>query len=232
MQLAHTSLKKTARIAGLLYLAGGLFTPFSIVYVPKQIITPGDSAATFNHLLDNEFLFRTGILSSLISSVLLLVLALVLYRLFRQVSGFLSKLLVAFVIVQVPIIFISEVFNISALMVAKNELLSSFDLVQRQHFATLFLSMHNFGITVVEMFWGLWLLPYGILVYRSGFIPRVLGILLIIGGIGYTIDSCTFVLFPAYREFTRLAAFGFSALAELPIMLWLLIKGVKGTGEV
>jgi hypothetical protein len=134
--------------------------------------------------------------------------------------------------VQVPIIFISEVFNISAMMIAKGEMLASADAVQRQQFTMLFLSLHNYGIMVVEMFWGLWLLPYGLLVYKSGFIPRVLGILLVIAGVAYTIDSCTFILLPEYRAFTKPVAFSFSALAELPIMFWLLIKGVRTNTRV
>jgi len=224
-----TLVKKTARLAGLLYFILAITGFYAIMYVPKQIMVKGDAAATAHNILANEFLFRTGIVSNLVSVTTFLFLAFVLYRLFKQVSERQAKALVALVIVQVPIVFVIETCKITSLMILKGEALKTFAPEQLQDLSMLFLKIHTYGIQTVEIFWGLWLIPFGQLVYKSGFIPRVLGILLIVAGIGYTIDSLTFVLFPNYRQFTQPIALTFSGLGELSIILWLLIKGIKIT---
>lgn len=227
MEQTIDSLKKTARLAGFLYLIMGLTAFYGIMYVPKQIIVQGDAAATANNILANELLFRTGIAGHLISVTLFLCLAFVLYRLFKQVNEHLAKLMIALVIVQVPIVFIIETFRITSLLILKGEVLKVLEPVHLQNLAFLFLKVHGYGIMTLEIFMGLWLLPFGQLVYKSGFIPRILGVLLIIAGISYTIDSFTFILFPNYRVFTQLPALTFSGIGEISILLWLLIKGVK-----
>ena len=138
-----------------------------------------------------------------------------------------SKLLVALVIVQIPAVFIMEAFNITSLMIFKGEILKTFELSQRQDLAMLFLKINDYGSLPLEMFWGLWLIPFGQLVYKSGFIPRILGILLITAGIAYMIDSFISLLFPSYRAFVHQPTLLFVAIGEISIMLWLLIKGVK-----
>ena len=194
------STKKTARIAGLLYLLLAITGAYSIIYIPSKIIVPGDVAATANKILANEFLFRTGIISDLISNTIFVVLVLVLYRLFRQVNTNNAKLMVALVIVQIPL---------------------------RQDLAMLFLSINSYGTIAIEMFWGLWLLPFGLLVYKSGFIPRVFGYLLIIGGAAYIIESLTHILLPDYSAFVSQFTIVLYTIGELSIIFWLLIKGVK-----
>ena len=221
------STKKTARIAGLLYLLLAITGAYSIIYLPLKIIVPGDVAATANKILANEFLFRTGIISDLISNTIFVVLVLVLYRLFRQVNTNNAKLMVALVIVQIPLVFISEAFNIAALMLFKGEIMKTFELSQRQDLAMLFLSINSYGTIAIEMFWGLWLLPFGLLVYKSGFIPRVFGYLLIIGGAAYIIESLTHILLPDYSAFVSQFTIVLYTIGELSIIFWLLIKGVK-----
>ena len=220
--------KKTARIAGLLYLILAITGAYSIMYVPSQIIVRGDAAATANNLLANEFLFRTGIVSSLISSIIFVFLVLVLYRLFKQLNEHQAKLMFAFVIVQIPIAFLIEAFNITSVMILKGEVLKILELNQKQDFAMLFLKVHNYGTVILEIFWGLWLIPFGQLVYKSGFIPRILGVLLITGGIGYIIESLSFLLFPSYHSFVSQFTIVLYSIGELAMILWLLIKGVKG----
>jgi hypothetical protein len=227
MEINSSSLKKTAKFAGLLYLLLVITGIYGIMYVPSQIIAPGDSVSTAKNILSNEFLFRTGFLNDIISNTIFLFLVLVLYRLFKQVNENLAKLMVALVIVQIPVAFMMEAFNIASLMIIKGEILKTFELSQRQDLAMLFLKINDYGTLPLEMFWGLWLLPFGLLVYKSEFIPRIFGILLVTGGIAYMIDSIIGILFPNYSSFVKYPTLLLVAIGEISITLWLLIKGVK-----
>lgn len=219
--------RKIARLAGLLYLILGVAGFYSLMYVSPKIIVRGDAMTTARNILANEFLFRTGVVSNLFSAVVFIFLALVFYRLFKAVNPHQAKALVALVIVQVPIIFLLETCKLISLLILKGDVVKVAEPDQLPNLAFLFLKIHGYGILVVELFWGLWLIPLGQLVYRSGFIPRLLGVLLLLAGMGYTVDSLTFMLFPEYRSFTRLPAYGLSGLGELSIILWLLIKGIN-----
>src|SRR3990172_650488 len=225
MEMNSSSLKNTARLAGLLYLLLIITGAYCVMYVPSQIIGRGDAVATANNILANEFLFRTGIISDLISNTIWVFLVMVLYRLFKQVNERQAKLLVALVIVQIPAVFIMEAFNITSLMIFKGEILKTFELSQRLDLAMSFLKINDYGTLTLEMFWGLWLIPFGLLVYKSGFIPRILGILLFIAGIAYMIDSFISLLFPVYHTSVNQPILLFVGIGEISIMLWLLIKG-------
>jgi len=120
-----------------------------------------------------------------------------------------------------------EAFNVTSLMILKGEILKTFELSQRQDLAILFLNINEYGTLSLEMFWGLWLLPFGLLVYKSEFIPSILGILLLIGGIAYMIDSTVSILFPGYSAFVKYPTLLLVAIGEISITLWLIIKGVK-----
>jgi hypothetical protein len=221
------SSKNTARLAGVLYFIWILTGVYGIFFLPSQTVVKGNAAATANKILANEFLFRTGIVNDIISNTLWIFIALILYRLFKQVNERYTKLLVALVIVQIPAMFFMEAFNISSLMLFKGKILKSFELAQRQDLAMMFLDFNGYIALVLETFWGLWLIPFGQLVYKSGFIPRILGTFLILNGAAYVVHSFTSLLFPDYQATVRLFAFPFWILGEISIMLWLLIKGVK-----
>lgn len=227
MEQNITSLKSTARVAGLLYLILGVLAYYAMMYVPKRIFIGGDALSSANNILSNEFLFRTSIVSHLASAVTFLFLAFVLYKLFKNVNEHRAKVLVALIVVQVPIIFLLETFDLTSLMILKGQLFKSLTLAQVQELSLLFIKIHGYGIMIIEIFWGLWLIPFGQLVYKSVFIPRVLGILLFLAGIGYTFDSLTFMLFPGYHAFTQTVAFIFSGLGEGSTILWLLVIGAK-----
>ncbi len=222
-------MKRTARLAGLLYLILGITGFYGIMYVSRQVIVPGDVAATTSKILSKEILFRTGIASHLISVVTFMSMAFVLYKLLRNVNAQQAKLMVALVVVQVPIVFLIETCRLTSLMTLKGEVLATLEPRQQQDLAMVLLKYHTYGIIVLEIFFGLWLVPFGLLVCRCGFIPRILGVLLIMAGAGYTIDSFTFILLPAYRSFTRIPALSLSAIGELSTILWLLIKGVRSS---
>jgi hypothetical protein len=220
------STKKTARFAGLLYLIWILTGLYGIFYVPSRIMVPGDAVATANNILANEFLFRTSIFNDLVSSTLWVFMVLVLYRLFKSVGERQAKLMVALVIVQIPAAFFMEAFNITSLMILKGEILKTFELSQRQDLAMLFLKIGDYGVLTLELFWGLWLLPLAILVYRSRFLPRFVGVWLIINGFAYLVLSFTSLLLPQYKDIVSNIFFP-AMLGEIAFMLWLLIMGAK-----
>jgi hypothetical protein len=196
------------------------------MYVPSKIVVQGDAVATANNILANEFLFRTGIVSFLICNLIWVFFVLILYRLFKQVNEHQAKLMLALMLVIIPIAFVIEIFDITSIMILKGEIMKAFEPEQKHDLAMLFLNIHRYGLVIFNI-GGLWFIPFGQLVYKSGFIPRIFGILLIIGGIGYMIESLAFLLFPSYHSIV-LQNIGVSyGVGELSIMLWLLIKGVK-----
>jgi len=227
MEVKINSLKKTARLSGLLYLLMSIQAPIALLYVPSHIMVDGNPTATFNNILSNEFLFRLSIISQLTAAIIFLLVALVLYRLFRQVNEFQAKLLVAFVALQVPITFVIETLNFTSLMIAKGEILQTVQIGQKQDWAMLLLNIHDYGLLTSEIFWGLWLLPFGVLVYKSGFIPRIFGLCLFYGCICWISTSVTSLLFPAYHPFISKIVMKTGWIGEIPIMLWLIIMGVK-----
>ena len=227
METNLSSLQKTARLTGLLYLIWVITGVYGILYVSPKIIVQGDAVTTAKNMLSNEFLFRTGIINDIISNTIWVFLALALYRLFKQVNERQAKLLVALVIVQIPAVFIVEAFNVTSLMIFKGEILKTFELSQRQDLAMLFLNINDYGTLTLEMFWGLLLLPFGQLVYESRFIPRILGVFLILDGVALIILSFTSLLLPNYQTLVYQFSMPFWILGEISIMLWLLLKGVK-----
>ena len=221
-------MKKSARLTGLLYLIFVITGIYGMFYIPSQINMKGDAVTTAQNILSNEFLFRTSIINDIISNTLWVFLALALYRMFKQVNERQAKLLVALVIVQIPAVIFMETFNIASLMIFKGEILKTFELAQRQDLAMLFLRLGDYGVLILEAFWGLWLIPLAILVYRSKFLPRFLGVWLIITGVFYVILCFTSIMFPHYKDMVLHNVFALPAeLGEVAFMLWLLIMGTK-----
>jgi hypothetical protein len=221
-------IKKQARAAGLLYLLVLISAPIGLVYVPGQLYVRDNATATADHIRDSESLLRIGITSELFHQVICVFLVLALYRLFKPVSEPLARQMVILgALVSAPIVFINVLNEIAALiLVSGADFLAVFDKRQLDALALLFFRLHGQGINVVSIFWGLWLLPFGILVVRSGFIPRVLGILLIIAGAGYLASSFTTLLLPRYETLVDNVA-GILEFGELPIIFWLLIWGAR-----
>jgi hypothetical protein len=181
--------KKTARIAGLLYMIVVLSGIFSLMYVPGKLIITGDGSATVKNIIAGETLFRIGILSGFICYIAFLLLPLVLYKLLKSVHKKAAILMVALAIVSVPISFVNMFQKFAVLtLISKAEYLKAFDMVQLQTQVLLHLDFYNNGIKILTIFWGLWLLPFGYLVFKSGFLPKILGILLMIGCFGYLIN--------------------------------------------
>ena len=218
---------KAARIAGAVYLSMVITAPFSLIYVPEKLIVRGNAATTADNILAHETMFRLSILGDLVGQVIFICLAIALYRLLSGVNKTWAGLMVAFVLVSAAVGFLNTLNNIAALVLFRGgEFLTVFDKAQRDAFGMLFIRLHTQGIFIDEIFWGLWLFPFGLLVFRSGFLPRFLGVWLMINCFGYVILSATALFFPDYYQ----AAFRYSQpvlFGELAIMLWLLIKGAK-----
>jgi hypothetical protein len=218
---------KAARVAGAVYLSMAFTAPFSLIYVPSKLIVRGNATATADNILAHETMFRLSTLAELLGQVIFICLGFALYRLLRDVNRTWAWLMVGFVLVSAAVGFLNALNNSAALILFRGgEFLTVFDKPQRDALAMLFLRLHSHGHFINEIFWGLWLFPFGLLVFRSGFLPRVLGVWLMINCFGYLALSVTALFFPAYYEFAfRIAQpllFG-----ELAIMLWLLIKGAK-----
>jgi Domain of unknown function (DUF4386) len=221
------SLKKTARTAGLLYFIMAVSGGYGIMYVPSQLIVTGDLTTTTNNILNNDFLFRTGIFSNLVCQTVFVFLVLTLYRLFKHVNRSLTRTMFALVMVAVPIAFFIIFNQLYALLLLKEGFMKTFEPAQLQSLTMAFLKMYDYGNSVIGIFWGLWLIPFGQLAYMSGFIPKILGILLIIGGVSYVIDAFTFILYPGLNSLTNVLVGITSSIAELLMVLWLMIKGVN-----
>jgi hypothetical protein len=219
-------IQRQARRAGWLYLLVGLSAPFGLIYVPGRLIASGDATLTADHIRASEFLFRAGIASELFHQTVFIFLVLALYRLLKQVDESQARLMVILgALVSVPIVFMNVVYELAALaLVSGSDYLSVFNKAQLDALAYMFLRMHGQGIIVAGIFWGLWLFPFGALVIRSGFIPRLLGWFLILAGIGNLAGSCASILYPAYRHLIDPLVMIFQ-LGELPVLVWLLVWG-------
>jgi hypothetical protein len=225
------TIKATARRAGLLYLLIALTAPIGLLYVPSRLIVVADAAATAAHLRTDGWLLRLGIASELFHQTIGIFLALVLYRLFKSVNERRAMLLVVLVLVPVPIVFLNVLNEVAALIVVSGSggMLPAFAPRQIDALALFFLRLHGQGIVIASVFWGLWLFPFGMLVIRSGFIPRVLGVLLLLAGAAYLASAFTTLVLPAYGHAVGQVAL-LLEMGELPIILWLAIRGATRDG--
>ncbi len=219
---------KAGRVAGAVYLSTLPYALYFWSYLPGRLIVRGDAAATAENIVTHETLFRFWVFGGdLFAHVLLLCLAFLLYRLLRDVNGTWALLMVAFVLVSTAVGFLNSLNSIAALNLFRGgEFLAAVDKPQRDALAMLFLRLHSQGFLINEVFSGLWLFPLGLLVFRSGFLPRFLGVWLIVACFGWLFISVVAVIFPAYYD----GAFSFTqpvVLGEMAFALWLLIRGVK-----
>jgi len=221
-------IQKQARIAGLLYALVGVIAPIGLLYVPGKLIVSGNATATADRIRASESLLRLGIASELVHQTIGIFLVVALYHLFKNVNKTLAGLVVILgALVSVPIMFVNVLNDLAALILVKGpSYLSSFTQTQLDGLAYVFIRLHSQGINVAAIFWGLWLFPFALLVIQCGFIPRVLGYLMMVAGAGYLIDSFTTILLPQYAhavgQITMITDIG-----ELPIMFWLLIWGAR-----
>ena len=219
-----------ARVAGFLYLLLGV-SVYRLVYIPNKLLVPGNTEATTRNIADHQFLFRLGIVSDLLAAILAIFLVLTLYQLFKGVDRGLAVLMVILGGPMPGAVYFFNVLNdVAALLLVRgSDFMATFDKPHANALAMLFLRMHDYGVFANEIFWGLWLFPFGLLVWRSGFLPRILGVFLFIACAAYLILSLTGILFPQYltRVYSVVSP---GMMGEGPILLWLLIKGPRPPG--
>lgn len=210
------SVNKTARLAGALYLLLAPLGILGILYVPNTLIVEGNLAATASNILANESLYRLSMLSALAVQIVNLFVVLVLYTLLKPVNRNVGRLMVIFLFLGIPIAMLNEVNSAAALLVIHGT-------EPVYELMALFLEMHEFGIQIAGIFWGLWLFPMGYLVYKSNYIPKLIGVLLMVGCFGYLLDSVLFILAPGLG----VTVSQFTFIGEIALPLWLVIKGVN-----
>ena len=224
-----TENNRKARLAGFLYLLLVVTGILNLIYLPSQFIVWDDAAQTVEKIRNSESLFRWAIAIGIVSYLAFLFLALALYRLLSQVNKTYAWLMVLFVLVSIPVSFMNMLHKIDVLTLIGNaDLVSALDPAEIQFQVMYHLRAHNNGIQLSQIFWGLWLLPFGYLVYKSGFLPRILGILLMAGCAGYLIQFFGPFLWAGYRGSLLHTLAGIPAsIGELGICLWLLIAGAR-----
>jgi hypothetical protein len=219
--------KNPGRFAGLLYLVASIPGVFALLYVPSKLIVHGNAAATAHNIAASETLFRLGIAADLIGQALFIFVALALYDLLKGVNHRHALAMLTLILVAIPIAFLNEVNGMAAVVLVRGaDFLSLFDQPHRDAMAMLFLNLRGAGFDVAGIFWGLWLFPLGLLSYRSGFIPRILGVLLMIGCFAYLANSFTSLVLPRYEAMVHRWMSPLQAV-ELFFMLWLLIMGAR-----
>ena len=221
--------KKNARIAGILYLILIISGMFSLIYVPSKLIHWEDAAKTVHAISESQLLWKFGIISNLLCFTCFIFLPLALYRLLESVDKAQAILMVILAIVSVPISYLNIVNYIDVLSIINStEYLKLFTQDQLDYKVMSLLESYNNGNNVANIFWGLWLFPFGYLVYKSGFLPKFLGIMLMLGCFGYLSDFTGYFLFEGYGNtlFASIASIP-SSIGEIGICLWLLIIGIR-----
>ena len=217
-----------ARVAGVLYLVVAVLGGFSQLYVRSSVVLPGDATATAQNIRSAATLFRLGFVADLVSITAFLLVALVLYVLFEPVSRRLALAMVVFNAVSVAILSVNHINHAGALFAATSAgyttVAGTSDSAAQ---VMLFLDLHSQGYLIAEVFFGLWLLPLGYLAFKSGYFPRSLGVLLMVGAASYLVDVTATLLVPGAGKEVSLILATPAAIAEVAFLLWLVAKGAK-----
>lgn len=219
------SKKKIARIAGCCYLVVVITGVLNLGYIPSKLIVWDHPAETIERIRTATLLFKTGIFSAILCYIAFLILPFILYNLLHEINKTMAYVMVAFAVVSVPISLVNLNNKFAILTLIGNPTLDAFQLQTQVMF---YLDQYNSGIQLVSIFWGLWLFPFGYLVFRSAFLPKLLGIFLMAGCFGYLVNVTGKFFFTGYHE---LGISGFVALpasiGEIGICLYLLIMGIN-----
>ncbi|MEX0316030.1 MAG: DUF4386 domain-containing protein [Allomuricauda sp.] len=220
---------KTARLAGFFYFLIAITGIFSLMYVPSLLIVWDNPAETIANIKSSESLFRMEILSELLCYLFFIPLPLILYHLFKNINKNQTVLMAILAIVSVPISFIAVVHKLDVLSLIQGaEYLNTYNSEQIEAQVMLAFKSYYNGILAVQVFWSLWLFPFGYLVFKSGFLPKILGIFLMVGSVGYFMDFIGRVICSDYgslwiSDYITIPA----SIGELGTCLWLLIMGIN-----
>jgi hypothetical protein len=228
-----TSPKRLARIAGVLYLLVGIFGGFAEGFVEPKMYVAGNAAASAGNVVANSGLVRLGVVSDLLDQTFFVFLVLALYILLKHVNQNVARAMLVLVAIAATITCLNTVFEFEALRVATGAVsLGAIGTSGSNAVVLLLLDTQHYGIFIAQIFFGLWLVPLGYLAYQSkGWFPKWLGILLIVGGVCYLVDLLALFLVPDVDKVIH----GFitipSALAEITMVLYLLVIGVRTPKE-
>ena len=216
-----------ARSAGILYLAILILAGFNLFYVPALCTVPGDPAGTARKLMANELIYRLGILSDVVGAILFVFMILILYRLFKDVDPMHARLMVVSVSIAIAFALVNDLNQAAPLVLFSTSDYSGFNTPQLETLALIFLRLRGAGFEIVESFWALGLYPIGILVIKSRFFPRVIGILLIAASIAGLAYSFGLIVMPGRRQIITLLTMPIDSIGELSFAFWLLIRGAR-----
>lgn len=223
------SIKNNARLAGFLWLLIAVLAPFSILYIPSTLIVPGDAATTASNILASDGLFRLGIVGDSVVVLLEIALIAVLYVLLRPVNKTLA-LVVTFARLAMTVVMAVNVFNSLGVLLLSSDAkyLTVFEPGQLHALVLLFLNLHDSGVYIWQVIFGFHFFFLGYLVFKSGFFPRILGILLMVACLGYLVDSFGILFqFSGALSIVSSVLLAAGVIGELSFVLWLLIKGVN-----
>jgi hypothetical protein len=226
---SEINLRQEARTTGWIYFFFALMGIFSFAFAEPALFVANNATATAERMLANENLFRTDKAFAMLSGVLFIIIVWRLYQLFRPVDLRLSLLMVLLVAVTIPAALAGTALHLTAFQMFKGHLASTQELEIVREQAMVLLKLANNISQMLTLYWGLWLVPLGLLVYKSGFMPRWLGLLILINGAGYVVHCFAFLLFPA--QFKTILGFVFPTYfaGEIPFIFWLTIRGINPT---
>ena len=228
---ATISSKSRARIAGALYLIVAVFAAFSFNFATSTVYVPGDAAATAQNVAANVGLVRAGVIADLVQATAWIFTAMAFYLLLRHVNEGWARAMVILVAVGAAAVCLNKVFPVAALLVATEQsYVAAFGAAGSNALALLLLDIHHYGLLIAQVFYGLWLVPLGYLAYESGLFPRALGVALVVGGAGYLAGSLAVFLGAAFGEAFNTSVMILPTIAEVWLLGYLLVKGVRSPG--
>ncbi len=221
--------RRLARTAGVYYLVVAVLGGWAHGFVRAQTYVQGDAAATAENVLNNASLVRLGFVADLVQAVLMLFVVMALYRLLQHVNTNVARMMVMFVAVSVAITCLNLVFQFGSVLVAEDAgYAAAFGAQGSDGLVLLLLDLQHAGYLIAQIFFGLWLFPLGLLAYRSGMFPRVIGVLLMAGTVAYLTDALLQFLAPGVADaISAPALIPVVILAEVSMLAYLLVKGVR-----
>jgi hypothetical protein len=217
--------RKQARLAGLLYFLVALIAPYGLMVVPAKLLVPGDAHETALRIAANPGALHVGMATELVHQAIEVFMVLVLYQLFRPVQRMLARQMLVLGLIPIPMVFLNVLAEVAAGLFADAPTwLHAFDHAQLDALALLAMQLHAHGLQLAAFFWGLWLLPLGLVMLRSGFIPKVIGWCAIAASVGYVLGAGADILAPGLQAAVATPAFVLE-LCEPVMILWLLLGG-------
>ncbi len=223
-----SSPKRLARIAGLLYLIVAIFGGFAFGYVIAKVYVPGDATTTAANVVANAGLVRIGVIADLLQATVFVFLAMTLYLVLGHVNRNAARAMVILVAIAAAIMCLNDVFEFAALLVATDaSYATAFGAAGSSALVLLLLDLQHYGFLIAQIFFGLWLVPLGYLAYRSGMFPRALGVVLVVAGVSYLLDTLVLFLVPDFGKQVNSVLIIPPLIGEVWMLGYLLVMGVR-----